>query len=338
MPRKRKSASVESEHEVRKKFFTDEGLEENLVEDNLLPQSLGSRRMRHNSNSSHAHPDIPLSRTESSSNYRPSSSPIERHVKKRSGISQDLLRVNFPRDNDGFIAQIRDAIPGKDFSPYAAHRRSGASPVPYNSKDYGPRAASTPSESIGGEQQPRKESFGPNDNPPDSGSEDGNRYEGSGEAGNGLPKTDDEEEDGHEDYAKRTFDLSGEGGKQAKTTLPSLPRRPFLKTSRILWDRENSGPRRMLGRRPSPLAPGTSDSACSSSEKNSDGESKGHTKSQSKISRKKGTSVEPTPTVRGGLLQIMDDTIVEPQANGLRDLGRIVLPLMHNFTILGTVG
>lgn len=337
MPNKRKSAARKSELEVSKKFVIYEEHEESL-----LPHCLGSCRMRQISNLSHAHPERPLPSTGPSSNYIPSSSPIERHVRRRSAISQDLQRVNFPRDENGFIAQVHGVVPGRDISPYAAHIRSGSSPVPYNSRDYGPRAASTPSEGVGEEPGLFEELSGSSDDGPDLGQKDADHSGELNEPGDSLPGMDDEEKDGHEGFQDPNYDLSEKDEEQADENRGTLPIVSFVNSSGIAWDFENSGPRRMLGRRPPPLPPPASETASSSPERLPHCQSKAREQDRTKILALKSTLVRSSTILRGGLLETRDDTIVELPPIGTRhlhgDLPHLIPPLIANFVSLRTVG
>lgn len=333
MPRKRKSAASKSELGVSKKFTIYEEHEESL-----LPHCLGSCRMRQNSHLSHAHPDMPLASTEPSSNYLPSSSPIERHVRRRSAISQDLQRVNFPRDEDGFIAQVLDAVPGKDISPYAAHIRSGSSPVPYNSYDYGPRAASTPSEGVGEVPEMSEQILEPSDDRQGSGQEDVYHFGELNEPSDDLPGMDDEEKDGQEGFQEPSHDVLEKNEEQANSNIRTLPERSFVDSSGIPWDLENSGPRRVLGRRPPPLPPPGSESTSLSPGIIPHCQSKDRKQDHSKNIFLKRPSARPSTMLRGGLLETKDDTIVELPPIGIRDLRRGLPPLIANFVSLRTVG
>ena len=173
MPRKRKADATNGELEPSKKVVRNEEHEEGYLEPHRLGQTLDL---------SHAHPDEPLPSMERTNDWLLSSSPIERHVNRRPRISQDLLNVNFPRDEDGYIAKVKDAVPGRDISPYAAYLRSDGSPVPYNSRDYGPWAASTPSGGIDGEPD-FEESFEPHEDQSDLGEENKGDYENLEEPG-----------------------------------------------------------------------------------------------------------------------------------------------------------
>ena len=324
MPCKRKASPIKGELEPRIQFTKFEEHKEIL-----LPSYFELSNMRHKPNPSHAHPDVLLPSREFSSNYPPSSSPIERHVKRRSLISQDLLRAEFPRDEDGFIAQVQNALPGRDISPYAAHLRSGSSPVPYDSHDYGPRAASTPSQDISGpsEFEGLSES---GDNDPEPSQEDAEQYEKFDDPDHGT-STMDGEEDGKDDCQNSRYGLE-----KSEETLPT---RFFLDSSRFSWDRENSEPRRVPGRRPPPL-PAPANGVTSSSPERS-GYSQAQAKAQSQITSSKSTSVTLSTNLRGGLLEKIDDTIIDPQAyrlRGFRDPNPHYPPVILNFISLRTVG
>lgn len=332
MPRKRKSAASKSELGVGKKFTIYEHGE------TLIPHCLGSSRMSQNPHLSHAHPDMPLASTEPSSNYIPSSSPIERHMRRRSTISQDLQRVNFPRDADGFIAQVQDAVPGKDISPYAAHIRSGSSPVPYNSRDYGPRAASTPSEGVGEVPEMSGQIFDPSDDRQGSGQEAVYQFGDSNEPSNDLPEMDDEEKDGQESFHEPSHDALQKNEEQTSSNIRTLPEHSFVGFSGIPWDLENSGPRRMLGRRPPLLPPPRSESTSLSPGILPQCQSNDRKQDHSKDSILKEPSARPSTMLRGGLLETKDDTIVELPPVGISDLRRGLPPLIANFVSLRTVG
>lgn len=289
--------------------------------------------MRHNPNPSHAHPDVPLPSREFGSNYLPSSSPIVRHVKRRSLISRDLLRTEFPRDEDGFIAQVQNALPGRDISPYAAHLRSGSSPVPYNSQDYAPQAGSTPSQDISRPLEFEKLSEFDDDDP-DSNQEDAEEYEILGDLGDGTSRMDDEE-----DCQEPEHDLLARSEEQAETNERISSTRSFLDSSRISWERGFSGPRRMLGKRPPPLAAPKNDSISSSPTRR--GYSNTQTQAQSETISSKCTSVRLSTNLRGGLLERTDDTSIDPQAyrlRGFRDPNPQYPPVILNFISLRTVG
>ncbi len=337
MPRKRKSDASQTELEVSKKLVKDEKPEESS-----LPPSLGTGWMRQNSNLSHAHPDLPVPSTEPSSNYLLSSSPVERHVRRCSAISQDLQRVNFPRDKDGFIAQVQDVVPGRDISPYTAYLRSGSSPVPYHSRDYGPRAASTPSEGAGEEPELFVGSFESSDDRLDLDQEDEKHHEDPQNPGGDFSGTEDEEDMRHGDLQEPNHSLLEKYEEPAGNSTKGLPIRFFYNSSGIPWDLANSGPRRMLGRRLPPLKTPGSDSSSSSPKKLSHRPLKVQPKAKPKALPPKGTSVRSSTMLRGGLLQTMDDTIVELPANGVQDLRRglhpVISSLIANFVSLGTVG
>ena len=224
MPRKRKADATNGELEPSKKVVRNEEHEEGYLEPHRLGQTLDL---------SHAHPDEPLPSMERTNDWLLSSSPIERHVNRRSRISQDLLNVNFPRDEDGYIAKVKDAVPGRDISPYAAYLRSDGSPVPYNSRDYGPRAASTPSGGIDGEPEFR-EPFESHEDQSDSGEEDKGDYEELEEPGMGpsIIGSYEEDEEGVEEDQQGYFEEDvQDNAEEVEDSLSSSALPPFTSLS-----------------------------------------------------------------------------------------------------------
>ena len=226
MPRKRKADVMKVELEPIKKAAKNEEHEESL-----LPQYLEPRQKRQVLDLSHAHPDEPLPSVERTKDWLLSSSPTERHVKRRSRISKDLLNVDFPRDENGYIAKVKEAVPGRDVSPNAAYLRSDGSPIPYNSQDYGSPAASTPSRGIDAEPQYR----GPFESDEDqlgSGQEDTGDYEKSEEPSMEPSSIGTYEEDPQRDFEEGVQDDS----EKPEDSLSSSALPPFTSLSALEVD------------------------------------------------------------------------------------------------------
>ena len=293
MPRKRKADAMQSKPETSKQLAENKEHEESLV-----PRVRRPHRVGQNPNPSHSHPDVPLPSIEPSSSNIPSSSPIERHVKRRSAISLDLRRANFPRDEDGFIAQVPYAVPGRDISPYSAHIRSGGSPVPYNSRDYGPRAASTPTVEAG-ETPQGSEGF-------------------EGVINDGSIGEDDEGEHMHEDCHEPDHDLAEVDDRPVNLDRNKSPVIPYLGSSKLEWDLANSEPRRMLGRPRPPSSPLASESGNSSPEIPPHRNETGPSKDPPKATSRKAATVGPSTKLRGGLIEEGGNAIVALQRNSVR--------------------
>ena len=290
MPGKRKADTMESRPDLTTQLVQDRELEASSIHQAHTP--------RQNLSPSHSRADVPFSSIEPSSDSSPLSSPTERHADRCRPISQDILNVNFPRDEDGFIAKVPYPGPGRDISPYAFHLRSGYSPVPYNSKDYGPRAASTPSVEA---------------------SEPGQAFEGFQRPSGGGLDSGEEAADENSENGWPGEDISDEGENvhrsyhESKDELPEAPTALFPNSSKVAWDLANAGPSRMLGRPPPHSSAPTSERESASwSPKTLEDDD------PSEVSPRQNANTQQSTGLRGGLLNKKDMAIIDPHSDIVR--------------------